>query len=360
MQKQSYYTPGRGILDTLAQSATNLSSKSAPKPTITIPGQGTEWMDTDKKQKRAQKKMITQKLMLSLVDVAKKQGEPERAQGYWNAYHCQSRVIASDGKFYGQYCKNRFCIICSNIRKAELIGKYLPVISAWPDPHFVTLTARSVPACRLKDRMRRMQAGMQNLLKRNKARALRGTEIRLIGVRSLECNFNPKTRTYNPHFHLIVATKEMGEIFIREWLEQCTKDFAVSWAQKSVKVKDPERSLIEVVKYGTKIFTDPTISKRQNKPTNIKVTHKVYAAAFDRIVTAMQGRRLFERFGFVLPKQQKRKGGNPTQLQQYQRLVYDSTISDWMDAETSELISGYKPDPEILGLLENQMDRTTR
>ena len=62
---------------------------------------------------------ITRKMVLSLIDVAKEKGEPERVQAYWNAYHCLNNVVVSNGRMHGKYCKNRFCTICNAIRKAE-------------------------------------------------------------------------------------------------------------------------------------------------------------------------------------------------------------------------------------------------
>jgi hypothetical protein len=75
--------------------------------------------------------MITNKLTLSLVDVAKEKGALDRVQGYWNAYHCQRKLFSSDDRLYGKYCKNRFCTLCCGIRKAEIINKYLPIIKTY-------------------------------------------------------------------------------------------------------------------------------------------------------------------------------------------------------------------------------------
>jgi hypothetical protein len=52
-------------------------------------------------------------------------------------------------------------------------------------------------------------------------RAQRNKGIKLIGIKSLECNYNPILKKYNPHLHLIVATKEMADILKKEWLAMC-------------------------------------------------------------------------------------------------------------------------------------------
>ena len=70
--------------------------------------------------------MITQKMALSLIDVCNKNGTAERKKSILEYVPCQSKIVTKDGKLYGSYWKNRFCILCCSIRKAELINKYLP------------------------------------------------------------------------------------------------------------------------------------------------------------------------------------------------------------------------------------------
>ena len=96
---------------------------------------------------RAKRKTITQKSALSLIDVArrKKKGKA-KIKSYWNTYHCQSRLVTSEGRSHAKYCKNRFCTICLSIRKATIINKYLPFVVTWEDPHFVALTVKAIPA----------------------------------------------------------------------------------------------------------------------------------------------------------------------------------------------------------------------
>ncbi len=90
-------------------------------------------------------------MTLALIDVVKEKGEPERQHAYWNAYYCQSNVIISGNKLYGDYCKNRFCTICCAIRKADTINRYYPIIFQWEDVHFVTLTVKSCKADKLNE-----------------------------------------------------------------------------------------------------------------------------------------------------------------------------------------------------------------
>ena len=150
MSNYSDATCFQGSLNTLAQSET------LPKPTgeyqklLLVHGNGTDLSNSKAIQRRAKCKLITQKTILGLIDVAKERQAKDRLKAYWNTYHCQNRVYTSQSKLYTKYCKNRFCTVCCGIRRAELIGKYLPEIKTWESPYFVTLTVKAVPANRLR------------------------------------------------------------------------------------------------------------------------------------------------------------------------------------------------------------------
>ncbi len=105
-------------LNTLAQSETQKNNET---PSIAlVSGKGTDISDNPSLANRAKRKLITRKMVLSLIDVAKEKGEPGRIQAYWNAYHCLNNVIVSNGRMYGKYCKNRFCTIRENIKQKRL------------------------------------------------------------------------------------------------------------------------------------------------------------------------------------------------------------------------------------------------
>lgn len=349
MKAENSTIPREGQFNTFAQSGTGFPSGKKKKRPITVKGKGSEIRSTTQLQNRAKKKMITQAVTLALIDVATKRGNPEMVRAYWNTYHCQNQIVRAEGKLYGNYCKNRFCTLCAGNRKAEIINKYLPVIEKWDAPYFVTLTARSVPAYKLKSRMDRMLKSLKKILARNKKRHQRGTGIKLELIRALECNFNPIKRTYNPHFHLLVSSKAGAELIIREWLQQCTPKFALPDAQNMRPVNDTIHDLIEVVKYGSKIFTDPTMNKGRTKATPY-----VYASAFHNIICAMQGFRVFDRFGFNLPFQTKK--GKRTVLKEYEKLTFDAEIFDWVNTETTEVLTQYKPSHKILSILNGNVD----
>jgi len=148
----------------------------------------------------------------------------------------------------GKYCKNKFCTLCCAIRKAKIIN------------------------------MIKVIAGFKLILSKHRKKNQRGKGIRLIGIKSLECNFHPAKATYNPHLHLIVQSEAIADILIEEWLTNW-KRYTSYKAQYKRRVEDRERDLIEIVKYGSKIFTEPDV----NKKANSKGESHIYTAALDNI-----------------------------------------------------------------------------
>lgn len=190
---------------------------------------------------------------------------------------------------------------------------------------------------------------------KHKKRNQRKKGIRLIGIKSLECNFNPQKRTYNPHLHLIVQNEEMADLLINEWLALWTPKFTIRYAQNKRSAKDMERDLIEIVKYGSKIFTEPDLKNK----SKLKSDRKIYAAALYNIFSAMKDHRIFERFGFNLPKTDKVFGGKSQICYDYENWRFDPKQSDWVNIHTSEMLTAYLLPPELKILLEENIDINT-
>lgn len=317
-------------------------------------GKGTKLSDKKVQKSRARRKTITDSLILNLIKVAKKKGRDSKTiQTYWNTYHCQRRVYGFDGKLHGKYCKNRICTICLGIRKAETIRKYYPVLSKWPDCQFLTLTIKSIPAKELARYTKGMNKIMVQIIAKYRRRHLRGRDVQLKGVRSFECNFNPKTRKYNPHFHLLLETEGMANKLRNEWLKVFPKKHVNPLAQKIRKVDNLEHDLVEVIKYGSKIFTDSDLTRKSRK----MISPFVYVSALDNILNAFSGHRLFQNFGFKLPPDSKFYPEKNIQLtNQYDEWVYKSVLRDWINLSTGEMLSGYEPTMELMDILKYKID----
>ena len=159
---------------------------------------------------------------------------------------------------------------------------------------------------------------------------------------------------YNPHFHLIVPNKQIADIFIKEWLKLLTIKFANKVAQHSRKVSNVERDLIEIVKYGSKIFTEPDI----NKKSEAKNSPLIYVAALNNILCAMKGHRIFERFGFNLPSAINNKIATSKILYSYDEWIFDPKYSDWIGIDSEQLLSGYLPSVELRAVLNENINKS--
>jgi hypothetical protein len=171
----------------------------------------------------------------------------------------------------------------------------------------------------------------------------------------LECNFNPERRSYNPHFHVLVLNEDMANLLVNEWLRLWTPKFTNRKAQKIRKVDNTERDLIEVVKYGSKIFTE---SEGKRTTSRHNRTYRVYVSAHYNIISSMKGLRLFERFGLDLNVNKTHERKPSIQLTDYEELHYYLEIMDWINEDTGESLSGFKPTFELQNLLVHRIDNT--
>lgn len=327
----------------LSQGQFNTLAHNETTNAILLQGNGTELNNSKALKGRAKRKMITQKMVLALIDIEKTDGNNNLTKGLWNTYHCQEKIHTANEKSHGRYCKNRFCTLCLANRKADIINRYLPAIQSWEQPYFVTLTIKSFGAKSLHKIMRKILRAFELIHAKYRKRNQRGKGIKLVGIKSLECNYNPKHKTYNPHLHLILATKEMADILIDEWLAlwgQAKKYTYVNRkGQNAVPIYNNETALIEIVKYGSKIFTEPDVNNKQSGNTN----NTLYAAALANIFNAMQGLRIFERFGFNLPKELSARKTKISVAKEYQEWEYDIKSFDWLNNQTGEKLTNYTP-----------------
>lgn len=336
-----------GNIYTLAESRTNKAGQNS----VIVNGEGSDLSKKEALKRRAKRKTITQIMMLNLITIAQENGEPELEKSYWNTYYCQQNIVTADGKLYGKYCKNRFCTLCCANRKAEMINKYYPIMKDWNEPYFLTLTVKSCKAHQLKGYISSMLKTFQRIVEKHRKRNQRGSGLKLIGVKSLESNFNPKAKTYNPHFHIITKERWMAEVIKKEWVVRSKKGYAAYWCQKITPITNLETGLIEIIKYGSKIFTEPDLKKKA-KQTD---TAHIYLKALDTILTAMKGKRIFDRFGFNSPNKNKPQHYPAKLLSDYREWEYDSESSDWIDSVTGEVLTDYKIPSHLEAVLENNI-----
>jgi len=346
-----------GKLDTLGQRGTHHADKQYSENTQTLYGKGSSMKSIVNRSKR---KYVSQNLALKLVDVAKEEGNKLWEKRYWTTYHCQNDLTLYDGRTYGTYCKRRWCTACAAIRKAEMINKYLPVMQNWSEMYFLTLTVKAKPKQSLPKWIDGMFRAFDIILRKCRRKYKRGTGPKLIGIRCLESNFNPIKKTYNPHFHILIPSKEIGELIKKEWCALWNRRYLKSrnWKedvlaapdlQVNIKVKNTLKDYIEVIKYGAKVFTDPEVTKGKSGKW------VVYAKALHEIYKAFEHRRLISSFGIEMPKVERNKTESK-EVTDTQKIVYDKKLKDWIDTDTGELLTGYIPTVKLDYLINQCMD----
>ena len=323
-----------------------------PEQTAIIYGKGSSLSQANYTRNRGKSKLIGMTLSRLLADIANENGREDLADSFWSCYYCQSSLTIHEGKSYGYYCRQRFCPMCSKIRKAELINKYRPIIQKWEDPYFVTITVLACTALELNAKIKKVKEVYELLTRRFKQQNKRGKGIKVMCVRSIECNYNPLAGTYNPHIHLIVPNRKVANLIMSTWLKTWGVWEATGEHQHKRKIRDLDHDLIETIKYGTKFFTEPNPRDKKTK-----VPRTIYIRAMYNILVAMRNMKQFHYFGFKHPKIEKQEKQAPSVVIDFSNFDYHLGSADWIDTETGNPLTAYQPDSDLLDMLQERLDR---
>ncbi len=173
----------------------------------------------------------------------------------------------------------------------------------------------------------------------------------MIGLYSIESNFNPKAQTYNPHFHIITSTKETAELILADWLKRAKPGKALRWSQDLQPISNRRNTLIEVIKYGTKIMTENDLDKRIRQ----KSKRSIYLQALYSIVEAFQHIRVFDHFGFT-PKKKVKTLVPANRLTDFETYHYRPEKRDWINELGTKPLTGYIPTDDLIEILEKRIN----
>lgn len=330
-------------LDTLAQLETSAKKGENSEDSLELSAVTT----VDNKQaliKRARRKYLGTGLSLRLADAAKLNPKGLLGKSYYNTYHCaKTLLLYPSGKVTSSYCKNRWCMVCNSIRTAKLINQYRPILENWDDKYFVTLTVPNVPAPALPRTIDRMQYNFNRVRKRVTKRGSRGSKIKLIGLRKMECTYNANRNDYHPHYHFIIRGKSMAKMVVDMWLEY--------YPDANRKAQDfrpaDNNSCIEMFKYFTKVISK---TKKGDK--------RIYADAMDIIFNSIRKRRTFQSFGFVVKKEVGEAAPTDVEDDLYADVyTWYQLQGDWIDITDGVGLTGYEPSEGMRDLVKKIMVR---
>jgi hypothetical protein len=235
-------------------------------------------------QKRRYAKWLTQPLALELLKL-----DNERKWHYQNILNCCHTGLVSEGRIKMHYCKSRLCLVCARIKTASMLNKYYPDLKN-RKMRMVTLTSANVPLKELSGRVAFMKEKFMYVRRLNTR--VTGTPIN--GLYTIEITFNPVSRTYHPHIHMLLeASADKCHWITDMWMKQCVKhSVKVSLKGQHIgeRLTNPSQ-LLEVFKYVTKYPR----GKELKDLKNLKTT----ATMIDRILTSIHNKRMVVTFGDI-------------------------------------------------------------
>lgn len=219
---------------------------------------------------RQKAKAITLAQLYPLIDV-----KSHLEKSYWRTYHCNNTLYQDGYKYTTRYCNGRWCTVCNRIRMAKMINAYSVPLMKLKNLQFVTLTAPNVKGEELRDEIGRMYKNWRSI-----NQSMRQThKMDIKGIRKLECTYNHKLNSFNPHFHFLIEGREQAEKLVELWLK---KNPEASPKAQDIRHAD-KKSLLELFKYTVK-----GVHKGKYNPD-----------ALDQIYQALYGKRTYQNFGIA-------------------------------------------------------------
>lgn len=261
-------------------------------------------------QKRSKRKHQSESLAMSIISLLDEERDTitensiddweayNRVQGdlksFWNMWKCARTLEKKGDKVTTRYCKNRLCLVCSAIRQAQGMERHKPILKDWGDSaYFVTLTKKTVKEEDLKEAVNFLVDTLKKIKARMKKQYQRKQIDKLQVISKLECTYNPKTKEYHPHFHLIIKGKENAHSVKEYWLGY-VKEAGYKANDRGQDIRKCDDNVLkELFKYITKITSSS--SKSNTKKL-------IYPKALLAIFRAFKHKRTFEVHGFKLPK----------------------------------------------------------
>lgn len=286
--------------------------------------------------KKAKAKHFTHTFVNALTEI-----DSPLNEGYKRTLDCASQLIQNNDKLTGKYCKNRWCIICNRIRAAQLINGYSPILDQFEEPQFVTLTIPNMSADKLQRAISGMQFAWREVYRMIKRPKYINYDFQILGLKKIECTYNPEMDSFHPHFHFVIDTSIMANLILNTWLAYWKKgnppmyqSAPLSRDAQNIKPIDKEKKgYLELFKYFTKVITK----------ANDKDNDAIYIQPMDVIFQAMQRRRTFEPLGIKKVSEDI----NEIQAEYYSHLAHETKIWTWFEKDWicgNEGLTGHNPD----------------
>ena len=249
--------------------------------------------DAKKYHRRANAKVITLSVLNALTTL-----ESPLKKSYEQSKSCASVVLKDAEKLTSSYCNNRWCLVCNRIRTGKLINGYGNSLDALPDKYFITLSRPNVKEELLPNEILFYQKQWRKVYKKIKDK-LRKTDLKIQGIKKIECTYNSEENTYHPHYHIVCNDELVSEMILQFWLE--INPTSQTTANKIFPVYGND-SYKEIFKYFTKFWSTRQIEHKHKyyqdtRKKKRKTLGDIYIHSLDVIFRSMYRKRVFEAFG---------------------------------------------------------------
>ncbi len=279
--------------------------------------------------KRNKKKIISQKVAIMLKEYAEQNYPRDKmfVRKMIRQIRCSSYIeVLSNGNVTSHYCKEKTCLVCNSIRAAKFLDKYKNSIEKRAFIYHNVLSIKNPNDENLKSEIDKMfKFFNQSSLKRNP----RYKELnKMTGyVRTFETTFNSRAKSYNIHFHCLIAgdyeneVVEYGNLLIEYWL----KYFGDKASLKAQYLKKQEKSILENFKYLFKL-KDITKNEIPMLYTFLKAVHNKRLFSVKNIEAEKKDKTEYE----------KNKYSNKISSLA-QSFHYHIKSKNWIDPKTGEI-----------------------
>lgn len=182
--------------------------------------------------------------------------------------YATDKKIENRKLFNANFCKNRYCPICSknkslkDARDVKILTEYLR--DSGFEFLFATLTAPNCEQSELKEEITKYNKALSKMLKDEKYNFIQGY------IRKLEITFNDDKssksyRTFHPHFHILICVRKSyfkkaylsKQVWLADWRKAMNDSSITQIDIKKVSIgrkNNIDKSILELTKYITKNF----------------------------------------------------------------------------------------------------------
>lgn len=160
----------------------------------------------------------------------------------------------------GNFCKNRFCPICSWLKARKNAFEILELLKAIEKKEnklfiFITLTVPNVVGSELRNKITEMNISFKRLFQAEEFKAINKGFIR-----KLEVTYNDERDDYHPHFHCLVAVNKsyfksrdyLSKRRLLELWQKATRDNSITQVDIKPVRMNSIKEVMEIATYSAK------------------------------------------------------------------------------------------------------------